>query len=123
MAPPSEPVGFHRYRYRVHAPTPTAVFYHGTRASFRGSGQIVLPGPTIGRSNWPSIDNDPGVYITTNLDQAWLWAQHARGRGHPKVLIVNPGGWVRPDTTGTDSYRCEYALVERVLTTSTAAAP
>lgn len=98
------------------------LLYHGTRAGFRGRGGLVLPGTDVGRHNHPGLEyRSDWVYLTPDLDLAWLYAEAASGRGRPKVLVVRPGsGLLNDDSTlaGDDeqvSFRCTHAYVDRVL--------
>jgi hypothetical protein len=57
------------------------------------------------------------VYLTRDPFVAERYAQHATGRGHPKVLTVQPVGIVERDPEhgpNTDAWRCEAATVEKV---------
>lgn len=98
------------------------LLYHGTRAGFRGSGGLVLPGEQVGRHNHVGLEHrSDWVYITPDLHLAWAYADVASGRGRPKVLVVRPGsGLLNDDSTiGGDeqiSFRCTHAHVVRVLT-------
>lgn len=106
------------------------VFYHGTRAGFRGSGGLVLPRVQTGRpanheaaSAGPSFAPDAGewVYVTLDLELAWDFAEAAQGRGKPKVLVVAPWSTPVEDWSSVNGevlpmYRVEGATVEKVLT-------
>jgi hypothetical protein len=103
-------------------PTPTqqAVLYHGTRAPFRGGGGLVLPGADVGRENH-NLGRSDRVYVTPDLELAWLYAEASKGRGKPKVLIVEPRSPLEVDdsTIGNEeqeAYSCAYAVVQKVLT-------
>lgn len=96
--------------------------YHGTRAGFRGRGGLVLPGNVVGRHNHPGLEyRSDWVYLTPDLELAWDYAEAAKGRGKPKVLVVAPGGLLYHDDSTVNgaeqvSFRCESAIVRRVLT-------
>lgn len=97
------------------------LLYHGTRAGFRGGGGLLLPGDHVGRDNH-GLDRSNWVYVTPDLHLAWAYAQAARGRGKPKVLVVRPGSMLLHDDTtiggGEEqvAFRCTHAFVDRVLT-------
>lgn len=104
----------------------TDTWYHGTRRGFRAGG-VLLP-RSVHHSAATTAPVNPGqvaladaedwVYITRNLDLAWVYAWHAVGRGKPKVLQVNPVGDLEPDpehSTAMDAWRCEFATVKKVF--------
>lgn len=58
------------------------------------------------------------MYVTRDLDLAWVYAYHATGRGRPKVLVVRPTGGLERDPEHSlrmDAWRTESAKVLRVL--------
>lgn len=60
-------------------------------------------------------------YLTTDLDLAWVYAWHAPGRGHPRVVEVEPFD-LDPDpehSAGMDAWRCRWARVITVHRTPT----
>ena len=101
------------------------VWYHGTRRGFTRGG-VLFPrtfhgqSPTTAPTNpgmTPSPDSGEWVYITTDVNLAWVYAFHARGRGAPKVLTVTPRGTVERDpehSPETAAYRCPWAAVTGV---------
>lgn len=107
------------------------VFYHGTRKGFRGRGGLVIPRSSHGGPGTTAPLN-PGreqpadaadwVYLTTDLDLAWVYAWHAAGRGQPKVLAVRPLEALEPDpehSAAMTAWRCKAAVVDKVLTDPT----
>lgn len=95
--------------------------YHGTRAPFRGSGGLVLPGARFGKDNH-NLKRGEVVYVTPDLDLAKDYALACKGRGRAKVLEVMPHSPVEVDdsTVGGDeqeSYTCPAASVVRVAWT------
>lgn len=97
------------------------VLYHGTRAGFRAGGYLF---PVDWHGSRPRAGHQEGgtayVYMTTDLDLAWAYAEQTRGRGRPKVLIVQPLGPVEVDPSTydyeEDQYRCrEGAKVLKVI--------
>jgi hypothetical protein len=105
---------------------PVEAWYHGTRRGFRAGG-VLLPRashtgvPTTAPLNAgqePPSDAGQWVYVTRDLDLAWVYAWHAVGRGKPKVLRVNPVGTLERDpehSVRMDAWRCEFAPVRQVL--------
>lgn len=94
--------------------------YHGTRAGFRGSGGLVLPGDLVGKDNH-GLKRSDAVYLTPDLELAWDYARACKGRGRPRVLVVRPMSELEMDdsTVGEEeqeSYRCSGARVLRTLT-------
>ena len=102
------------------------VWYHGTRRGFtRGGvlsprafhGQAATTAPTNpGMASSP--DSGEWVYITIDVNLAWVYAFHAPGTGRPKVLTVTPRGDVEHDpeySLRTVAYRCPWAAVTGVL--------
>ena len=63
------------------------------------------------------------VYLTTDIDLAWVYAWHAPGRGAPRVLVVRPiDDSLEPDpehSAAMTAWRCKAASVTKVLTTPT----
>jgi hypothetical protein len=62
------------------------------------------------------------VYVTTDLNVAWVYAWCAVGRGKPKVLIVEPTDEVVADpehSHAMQAYRTRSARVVKVLTEPT----
>ena len=106
------------------------VWYHGTRAGFSRGG-VLFPRTWHGKAGTTAPTNPgqaspadaPGwVYITTNINLAWVYAFHGVGRGRPKVLTVAPHGQVEADpehSPDSDAYRCEWASVTAVSTVPT----
>lgn len=102
------------------------VWYHGTRAGFRGRGGLLLPKSKTGAqgTSYPvnpgmTVPADAGAYcyVTRDREVAEVYAEHAPGRGRPKVLTVQPHGDVTRDPEhgpGTDAWRCESATVLKV---------
>ena len=100
-------------------------WFHGTRAGFRGHGGILLPkaqtqaeGTTAPLNPGMRSPDDAGhwCYITRDREVAEYYAEHAIGRGRPKVLVVQPHGLVERDVEHgprTDAWRCEWATVLR----------
>lgn len=106
--------------------TGTEVWYHGTRAGFQGPGGVVLPRSQT-RAAGTSAPLNPGmkqpedagqyVFITRDIEVARAYAEHASGRGAPKVLVVDPHGVVDRDPEHgyrTDAWRCPWATVKSV---------
>lgn len=102
-------------------------WYHGTRRGFTRGGVLIprshhgrtgTSAPTApGRSSPASADQY--VYLTRDLNLAWVYAWHAPGRGRPKVLVVAPHGDLEPDPEHSremDAWRCDWATVRQVLT-------
>jgi hypothetical protein len=98
--------------------------YHGTRSPFRGRGGLLLPpskhGGPVNHGATKIGDRDEWVYATTDLDLAWDYAHAAKGRGAPRVLVLQPMGDVQVDdsTVGgqeQEAFRMEAALVLEVL--------
>lgn len=104
------------------------VFYHGTRAPFGPRGGLLLPGAETGQDNTTNSDDyRPGVtpyaathvYVTTDRELAEEFARRARGRGRPRVLIVQPWAPLIPDDATyngedrDDVFRCPAANVLR----------
>jgi hypothetical protein len=83
--------------------------YHGTRRALR-IGDILSPGD--GR-NWSQ--SACVVYVTDDLDRAWMWAESARGRGRPRVAAVEAGSVLEPDGVTLGDYSCSHAFVRKVL--------
>jgi hypothetical protein len=50
-------------------------YFHGTNAALP-TGAILLPGDTIGHSNWPELDNGWGVWMTPHADVAAKYGTH-----------------------------------------------
>lgn len=73
----------------------------------------VLPGQRV------SDDADMFVYITTDVDLAWVYAYAARGRGKPKVLTVEPLGPVMRDPEHSYDMPTFRTFAARVLAVST----
>ena len=90
------------------------VFYHGTRAGFRGRGGLLLPAATTGAT--PRAGHRPGgtdyVHLTTDADLAAWYAYNDRThRGRPRVLTVAPLGPIEHDASTyddetEDQFRC-----------------
>ena len=102
------------------------LLYHGTRAPFRGPGGLVLPrsvhggpGTTAPLNPGRALPADAAgfVYVTEDLDVAWVYAWHAPGRGAPRVLVVAACGLeADPEhSEGMGAWRCRSARVLRVL--------
>ncbi len=70
--------------------------YHGTRAAFRGSGGLLLPGTCYDRDNH-GLGRSDYVYMTPDRDEAAMWARAAQGRGRPRILTVMPMSPVEDD--------------------------
>ena len=99
--------------------------YHGTRRGFGPGGYLIprsqhgQPGTTAplvpGRVQ-PS-DVADWVYVTEDIDLAWVYAWHAPGRGQPKVLEVEPMGELHDDLEHglrMRAYRCTMARVRKI---------
>lgn len=110
--------------------TETLSLFHGTRRPFKRGGLLIPrsrhggPGTsaplTPGRTQ--PEDAADWVYLTSDLDLAWVYAFHAPGRGRARVLRVTPIGDVLRDIEHGDTmaaYRCEAATVADVLTEPT----
>lgn len=110
---------------------PEADWFHGTRRGFRGGGGLLVPrsvhgstptGAPVNVGREALSDASQWVYLTRNLDLAWVYAWHASGRGKPKVLRVQPHGVIELDpehSARMDAWRCEWATVQHVLTSPT----
>lgn len=102
--------------------------YHGTRRGFTPGGWLMPrswhggPG-TSAPANGTLPDSDQYIYVTTDLDLAWVYAWHAPGGGRPKVLIIEPTRPVEHDPEHSlrmPAYRSQgMARVAAVLTTPT----
>lgn len=102
--------------------------YHGTRRGFTPGGWL-LPrsdhgGPaTSAPASRALPQNEQHIYLTTDLDLAWVYAWHAPGRGRPKVLVVEPTQPIQHDPEHSPqmpAYRSRgMAHVAAVLTTPT----
>lgn len=97
------------------------LLYHGTRVGFSRGGYLF---PVDFHKSQPrpggSDDGTAYVYMTTDLDLAWWYAEQHPGRGKPKVLVVEPLGPIEVDYSPydneSDQYRCEAgAKVRKVL--------
>lgn len=91
--------------------------YHGTRRGFDRGG-LLLPGGEVGQDNH-GLGRTGHVYVTPDLGLAKHYAEHANGKGRPRVVEVAPLGPVEVDdsTVGGDqqeSYRVDCARVLRV---------
>lgn len=106
------------------------VWFHGTRQPFgrrglllprsvhggRGTTAPLNPGQTL------PADAADWVYVTGDLDLAWVYAWHAPGRGRPRVLQVRPLEGLEDDpehSARMAAARCKAAIVDRVLTEPT----
>ncbi len=101
-------------------------FYHGTRQAFRGHGGVLIPRsvhggkPTTAPLN-PGQEAAPDcedyVYVTEDLDLAWVYAWHAEGRARPRVAEVTDFDDLEPDpesSARSRAWRCKFARVVRV---------
>lgn len=94
--------------------------YHGTRAGFRGKGGLVLPGAQLGKDNH-GLSRSHKVYVTPDLELAWAYAEASKGKGAPKVLVVQPLSPLEVDDSTIsgdeqEAFCCDQARVEKVLT-------
>lgn len=110
-------------------------WFHGTRRGFTRGG-LVVPRSVHGGPG-TSAPLNPGrtqpataadrVYLTADLDLAWVYAWHAPGRGRPKVLVATPldvdqdEPWDPEHSPEMRALRCGAARVVDVLTNPTVA--
>ena len=95
------------------------VFYHGTKAGFRGRGGLLLPGDLVGKDNW-HLKRSQFAYITTEIQLAYFYAYACKGRGRPKVLIVKPISQIENDNSFLfddlqAAYTCSGAIVQKTI--------
>lgn len=76
--------------------------YHGTRRGFRPGGWLMPrawhggPGTTAPAAGALAGAEDH-IYLTDDVDLAWVYAWHAPGRGKPKVLVIEPTAPIEHD--------------------------
>ena len=90
----------------------STVFYHGTRAAFRPGGWL-LSGLGVAK-NYEASPGDR-VFVTTNFAMAKIYAIAAKGRGGPRVLVVEPMSRLVPDGPDGDQYSLDMAKVVSVV--------
>lgn len=94
------------------------MFYHGTRTPFRRGG-LVVPGDEVGKENH-GLGRSHRVYLTRQVGLAQRYAEVAKGRGRPRVLVVRPLTEVEVDDSTVsgaeqDAWACGSAVVVDVL--------
>jgi len=102
---------------------PPRQYLHGSRAAFRPGDTILPPGSNEwGRTTAPMMpgaerlaDADDWVFLTTDLNGAWLYAYDSGGPGEPAVSSVIPTSGTMPDPEYAGShmpaFRCRAAVV------------
>lgn len=91
--------------------------YHGTRAAYRGSGGLLLPGDDVGQDHH-GLGRSAYVYMTPDREEAEAWARAAKGRNRPRVLTVMPMAPVENDDStinGEEHYGVRCRVGARVL--------
>lgn len=74
------------------------ILLHGTRADLQ-SGDVLTPGMP---ANYGVDRVANHVYVTATLDAAAWGAELARGRGRPRIYVVEPTGSLEDDPNVTD---------------------
>lgn len=95
--------------------SPTARFYHGTKADLK-VGEMMVPGNV---SNFGTGKRSSWIYFSATLDAAIWGAELAQGTGRERIYIVRPTGHFIDDPNLTDkkfpgnptqSYRSQMPL-------------